>query len=224
MKADKSKIMEMVKQLGNTTIDSLMTWFPNSKKKDLLNIINKSSNLVLVGDEVVLKVDNNSLELDNLSLDELICIIDNYNEREQKRYNKLTAESSLLERKINAVLEHLKNYYTVSPMDNLDTEFNHIYSLKKIHSDTLSLYAIIVDVFTEDVLYKLEQIFSNEPLLIYYISSMNKDFSLNNYNNDYYFKEAKEFIKEYIIDYKLEKSSKDIIKIKSIKGADICGN
>lgn len=220
MKANISKIEEMIKQLGNTSLNSLKTWFPDVAKKDLISLVEKSNNLFLIDNEVVLKINNNSLDVENLSFEEVIDIIDTYNDKEEKKYNKLNSQKSVLKRKIDAIKKHLKNYYTISPIDNNDLNQIKIYSLKKIGTTSLISYAIIVDKFTKEALRELEKIFSNEAIFIYYISSFNNNLDLSTCNNDYYQKDAEKLLKKYLVEYQLERKSQDILKITTTKGVE----
>lgn len=220
MKANISKLEEMIKQLGNTSLNSLKTWFPDLAKKDLISLVEKSNNLILIDNEVVLKINDNSLDIENLSFDEVIDIIDSFNDKEEKKYNKLNSQKSVLKRKIDAIKKHLKNYYTISPINNHDLNKIKIYSLKKIDSNILTSYAIIVDKFTKESLRELEKLFNNEAIFIYYISSFNDNLDLSKCNNDYYQKNAEKLLKQYLVKYQLERKSQDILKITTTKGVE----
>jgi len=186
----------------------------------LISLVEKSNNLILIDNEVVLKINDNSLDIENLSFDEVIDIIDSFNDKEEKKYNKLNSQKSVLKRKIDAIKKHLKNYYTISPINNHDLNKIKIYSLKKIDSNILTSYAIIVDKFTKESLRELEKLFNNEAIFIYYISSFNDNLDLSKCNNDYYQKNAEKLLKQYLVKYQLERKSQDILKITTTKGVE----
>lgn len=208
-----TKIIRMVSQFGETNIDSLMSWFPQADRNEVIDKITKSNELSLIGDVVSLKKTVSVNELD-LSLDTILQLIEKYNNKINSEYESLLVNTE--ENKLKTVIGFLERRYTLNKFDN-EAEL-HIFVLLEKETLVKKGYAVITSILTENIYERLDSMFNNETVFIYYTD-------INEYGEcrttkDFYIKSCEAILDEYLITYKLNYETAQIAVIETIIGGN----
>lgn len=208
---DVSTVENMVVKLGDMTLEALHTWFPEETIEELKNIINQSEKLVLSGNKVALKEVKVHEKKENITYDELIDLINDYNDKTEEEFEKLNSRKDLL--KIKAVVAFLEEKYDIRPYKN--DKLDHVFRLYQKGTDILLGYAVIVPVLNEDICKIIDSLFDIEMVFIY-CTEKNEVGELDTLK-EFFIKPCEMIIQNYAVSYKLEKIPQQILKITEIR-------
>lgn len=209
-----AKIIRMVSQFGDTKIDSLMSWFPRNEKSEIIEKINSSKELSLIGDVVSLKKSNDINDMD-LTKESIIQVIDKYNDKVEKDFIDLTSNPEKL--KMDTIIKFLERRYFLEIFENEDGLY--IFALLDKDTSLIKGYAVIVSKLTDEIYKKLDSIFNDETVFIYYIES--NDYGECRTTKDFYIKSCEAILNEYMINYKLKFETIEIATIGILLGGKI---
>lgn len=208
---DANTVENMVVKLGDMTLEALQTWFPEEKIEELKDIINQSEKLVLSENKVILKEVKVHEKKENITYDELIDLINDYNDKTEEEFEKLNSRKDLL--KIKAVAAFLEERYDIKPYKN--DKLDHVFSLYQKWTDILIGYAVIVPVLNEDICKIIDSLFDLEMVFIY-CTEKNEVGELDTLK-EFFIKPCEVIIQKYAVSYKLEKIPQQILKITEIR-------
>lgn len=209
-----AKIIRMVSQFGDTKIDSLMSWFPRNEKSEIIEKINSSKELSLIGDVVSLKKSNDINDMD-LTKESIIQVIDKYNDKVEKDFIDLTSNPEKL--KMDTIIKFLERRYFLEIFENEDGLY--IFALLDKDTSLIKGYAVIVSKLTDEIYKKLDSIFNDETVFIYYIES--NDYGECRTTKDFYIKSCEAILNEYMVNYKLKFETIEIATIGILLGGKI---
>ena len=204
------KIIRMVSQFSEMNIESLISWFPQNEKSEIVEAINLSNDLTFIGDIVSLKKNIDINEID-LTKEAIIELVGKYNSKVEKEISLLTSNPEKI--KLDTVINFLTKKYTLESYEN-DEGLQVFVQLEK---DTLlnKGYAVIVSELSSQTYKKVESLFDTETVFIYYIN--NNECGECSTTKDFYVKSCEAILNEYMLIYNLKKEMIEIntIEIKS---------
>ena len=201
------KIIRMVSQFGDTKLDSLMSWFPQNETSEVIDKINSANDLILIGDVVSIKKQANIDEM-NLTKEEIFQLINKYNSKVEDEFDNLS--SNIEKMKLDTVINFLNKKYTLEKYENNDG-LEVFVQLEKDTSINKG-YVIIVSKLSNEIYEKIDKLFNNETVFVYYINS--NEYGECRTTKEFYIKSCKAILDEYMVEYKLES---EIIKINTIE-------
>lgn len=216
---DKIGLEKAILEMGNSPISSVLTWDKELTEEVLLELVEESSNLILIEDVVTFikgesKEENSSFLLkQNLTYDEVVSIIDKYNDQVEKEYQEINPNA--LRSKIRAIEKFLKSKYEI---EKIEVEnLNNIYLLK--YKETERGYAIIVEILNEEVSETIETLFADTSVDIYVINEIVHQIDDIHYRFKVLSpKKTEVVVKENLEKFKLDKMEQLLYKISKEDG------
>jgi len=208
-----TKIIRMVSQFGEINIESLMSWFPQSEKNQIIEQINASNELSLIGDIVSLKKNLEINELD-ITKETVTAIIDKYNSKINFEYENLRLNHE--DNKLNIIISFLERRYTLEKF--IDEDDLHIYiSLEKGNSIN-KRYVVITSIINDKIYEMLDSMFNDETVFIYYIDK--NEYGECKTTKDFYIKSCEAILNEYAVTYRLKFETAKIATIETKIGGE----
>lgn len=190
-----NNVIEMITQIGSPVrINTIKTWNPNISSTDIENC----KELEIIGDMVSIK--QATLDINELTFDQIIELVDEYNEKVKKDYKNYD-EKQL---KIVAMKKWLdERYEEVKSIEK--TDLYELFEVKR--KGRISSY-VICDDFNEKIGQDLFKKYFDEDLNICSITR-----SYTNQLGYFSYMDAKDIISQNINKYELKGKQVEILKI-----------
>lgn len=192
-------IVGMIRQIGKPVkLETVISWNPMISKTD----IETCKELEIINGMVLIK--KASMDIENLTYDQLIDLIDKYNKKVKKDFENYD-EKKL---KIAAIKKWLTNRYE----EVKALKSSELYESFEVKRKGNTQYVAICDRYTEEVGRSLLEVFNDEDLTICYISRV------YNYQLGFFsFMDANDIIVGNIDKYTLKSKQLEILKIEKEK-------